>query len=91
MYTPLYYLLKSEDGYGTSSVAKYWRIRTGAWQSDTALCTEVNLMLALEQSESVKDVDFATVWGMKHTMAERTGNSTDNFIAWVNDCIASES
>ena len=32
------------------------------------------------------DVDFATVWGQGHTMAERTGSSTENFIAWVNDC-----
>ncbi len=43
----------------------------------------MNLALALESYVSVKDVDFATVWGQGHTMAERTGNSTDNFIAWV--------
>ena len=28
MYSPLYYLLKSSDGFGTSTVAKYFRIRT---------------------------------------------------------------
>ena len=39
MYTPLYYLLESSEGYGTSEVADYWRIRTGIAQSDTALTT----------------------------------------------------
>ena len=85
MYTPLYFLLESEAGYGTSSPAPYWRIRTGIAQSDTSLTTEVDLALALGQYEGVEDVDFATVWGMQHTTAERTGDSTANFIAWVND------
>ena len=88
MYTPLYYLLESEDGYNTSSVAKYWRIRTGINQSDCALSTEVDLALALENCEQVSDVDFETVWGQGHTMAERTGDSTTNFISWVNDCMS---
>jgi hypothetical protein len=67
-------------------VAKYWRIRTGAFQSDTALTVEANLALALENTDSVSNVDFATVWGMKHVMAERTGEGTTNFIDWVNTC-----
>lgn len=87
MYTPLYYLLQSEDGYGTSTVAKYWRIRTGIEQSDTSLTTEVNLALALAGYEGVEDVDFETVWGQGHTQAERTGDSTSNFISWVNACM----
>ena len=87
MYTPLYYLLESSEGYGTSTVAKYWRIRTGIAQSDTALTTEVNLALALENYDSVESVDFATVWGQQHTEAERTGSSTENFIEWVNECL----
>ena len=87
MYTPLYYLLKSEDGYNTSAVAKYWRIRTGINQSDCALSTEVDLALALEKCDQVSDVDFETVWGQGHTMAERTGSSTENFITWINTCM----
>ena len=87
MYTPLYYLLESSEGYGTSSVAQYWRIRTGINQGDCALSTEVNLALALENYASVEDVDFETVWGQGHTQAERTGNSTDNFIEWVEECL----
>lgn len=87
MYTPLYYLLESSAGYGTSTVSKYWRIRTGIAQSDTALTTEVNLALALENYDSVESVDFATVWGQQHTEAERTGSSTENFIEWVNTCL----
>ena len=86
MYNPMYFLTGYYDGYRTSNVAKYWRIRTGIDQSDTSLCTEEDLKLALEQYDGVKNVDFATVWGQPHTTAERTGTSTDNFIAWVNEC-----
>ena len=88
MYTPLYYLLESSEGYETSTVAKYWRIRTGIAQSDCALSTEMNLALALENYSGVENVDFETVWGAGHTQAERTGSSTDNFIAWVNECMS---
>lgn len=90
MYTPLYYLLESTDGYGTSTVAKYWRIRTGIAQGDCALSTEMNLALALENYESVDSVDFETIWGAGHTQAERTGNATDNFISWVNECMVNQ-
>ena len=67
-------------------MAAYWRIRTGIAQSDTSLTTEVNLALALEQYDGVKDVDFATVWGQKHVKAERSGDSDTNFIEWVHTC-----
>lgn len=87
MYTPLYYLLESEDGYRTSTPAQYWRIRTGIAQSDTSLTTEVNLALALLNYDGVESVDFATVWGQQHVKAERIGDSTANFITWVNDCM----
>lgn len=88
MYSPMYFLMDSEDGYGNSTPAKYWRIRTGLFQSDTSLTTEVNLALALYNNPDVESVDFATVWGMEHVKAERTGTSTENFIAWVNDCLS---
>lgn len=87
MYNPMYYLNKYYKGNGTSKVAKYWRIRTGIDQGDTALTTETNLALALKQNKDVKSVDFATVWGMGHTTAERTGTSSNNFISWVEDCV----
>lgn len=90
MYTPLYYLLSSQEGCGTSNVAKYWRIRTGINQGDCALSTEMNLALALENYDGVDSVDFETVWGEGHTQAERTGNSTSNFVAWVNECMSGE-
>lgn len=85
MYNPLYYLSAYYDGYQKSNVASYWRIRTGIAQSDTALTTEVNLALALKMYGA--DVDFATIWGEGHTMAESTGDSTTNFIEWVNKCL----
>ena len=42
-------------------------------------------MLALKNYGA--DVDFATIWGEGHTMAESTGDSTTNFIEWVNKCL----
>ncbi|MEU6138812.1 esterase [Streptomyces sp. NPDC047081] len=81
-YNPLYYLSPAFDGYRRSRVARHWRIRTGIMQGDTANTTEINLQLAL-RNYGIRDVDFATVWAQAHTMAERTGDSTTNFIAWV--------
>ena len=88
MYTPLYYLLATQEGNNTSVPAKRWRIRSGINQGDTALTTELNLALALKADTRVESVDFATVWGQGHTMAERTGSADENFIAWVNGCFA---
>lgn len=88
MYNPMYYLSSYYDGYGSSTVAPHWRIRTGINQGDTALTVETNLALALEQYAVVEDVDFATVWGQQHTTAERTSDATTNFIAWVKEVCA---
>ena len=87
IYNPLYYLSDYYDGYQTSSVAKYWRIRSGITQGDTALTVETNLALALNNYKGVSDVDFETVWNQGHTEAERTGKATINFISWVNECM----
>ena len=56
MYNPMYYLSSYYDGYQKSTVADYWRIRTGIAQSDTSLTTEVNLALALKNYGA--DVDL---------------------------------
>lgn len=87
MYNPMYYLSEYYEGYGTSKLAQNWRIHTGIEQGDTALTVETNLALALEQCDDVKSVEFETVWNQGHTTAERTGDSTTNFIAWVNECV----
>ncbi len=47
----------------------------------------MNLALALENYDSVDSVDFETIWGAGHTQAERTGNLTENFIAWIGECL----
>ena len=52
------------------------RLRSFINQSDTALSTEVNLTLALENYGV--SVDFETVWGQGHVEAKRTGSSTEN-------------
>lgn len=83
MYNPMYYVLDYYDGYQTSKVAEHWRINTGIEQGDTATTIEMNLALALENYDGVEDVEFTTVWNQGHTMAERTGDSTTNFINWV--------
>lgn len=88
MYSPLYYLHSGSEGYQSSNVAKYFRINTGLWQSDTAVNTEANLVLALQNYGS--NVDYSFVWGQEHTMAERSGDSTTNFIDWVNECVKAE-
>ena len=49
------------------------------------MSTEVNLALALKNYGA--DVDFETVWGQGHVEAERTGDSTSNFITGVNECL----
>ena len=89
-YDPMTFILVPAGEKKPSTLAKHWRIHTGISQGDTALTTEVNLALALKQRKDVEDVDFATVWEKKHTMAERTGSSTENFIQWVKDSVASE-
>ena len=86
LYSPLFYLMKSREGYGTSNIAKYWRIRSGIEQKTNSLTTEINLTLALKSCDKVDNVDFETVWAQDHTEAERSGNSTENYISWVNTC-----
>lgn len=88
MYNPMYYICDYYKGNDSSTPAKYWRINTGIEQGDTALTTETNLALALEQKDSVKDVSFTTVWAQGHTQAERTGSADANFIKWINKCLS---
>ncbi len=87
MYNPMYFLSDYYAGCGTPHVASHWRIHTGITQGDTALTVEMNLALALQQNSAVDDVEFQTVWGQGHTMAERTGSGEENFIAWVAECL----
>lgn len=85
-YNPMYYLNRNFDGYKSSDVAKFWRIRTGIFQGDTAVNTEMNLALVLK-NYGIKNVDFEAVWGQKHVKAELSGDSTANFISWLSDCL----
>ena len=87
MYNPMFYLCDYYDGAESSDVAKYWRINTGIEQGDTSQCVDVNLYLAVNQKAGSDNVEFSTVWGQGHTQAERTGDSTSNFINWVNNCL----
>jgi hypothetical protein len=82
MYNPMYYLNSYYAGYRKSDVADYFRINTGIFQSDTGNVVEMNLYLALLNYG--KKVNFTTVWEKEHVKAERTGDSDDNFINWIN-------
>ena len=84
MYNPMYFVHQSYGGYQSADVAPFWRIRSGIFQGDTAVCTEANLALALKNYGA--RVDFAAVWGLHHVEAETGGTAVQNFIAWVNDC-----
>lgn len=66
-------------------MAPHWRVHSGITQGDTSLTTELNLALELGACDAVEDIEFAAVWGQGHTMAERTGEATANFIAWVSE------
>ncbi|SDA58994.1 subtype A tannase [Methanobrevibacter millerae] len=87
MYNPMYYLCDYYDGAGSSDVAQYWRINTGIEQGDTSQCVDINLYLAVLSKVGKDNVEFSTVWGQGHTQAERSGDSTANFINWVNNCL----
>ena len=83
IYNPMYYLINYYSGYKSSDVADYFRINTGLFQSDTGNVVEMNLYLALKNYG--KNVEFTTVWEKEHVEAERKGDSTDNFISWVEE------
>lgn len=87
MYSPLYYLMESEEGYRSANVAPYWRIRTGIQQNTNSSTTEINLSLALKNYSDIETVDFETVWEQGHEPVERSGNSNENFIAWIKEYI----
>lgn len=86
MFNPLYFVSGAYQGYGLAAVAPHWRINSGAFQTDTSLCTELNLALALKHYEGVKDVALNLVWGRGHELCEKNGSSEDNLIAWILEC-----
>ena len=86
MFDPLYFLLDACEGAGTSVVAPHWRVNSGLFQTDTSLCTEANLALALSSHEQVTDVAFTPVWGQGHVLAEVSGTAEANLVAWIVGC-----
>ena len=86
MYNPMFYLTTQGNENNFSNVAKYWRINTGINQSNIANVNEINLYLLLKSDKDVAKVDYTTVWGQEHSMAERKGNAVQNAIEWINSC-----
>ena len=84
MYTPLYFIMPSYEGYRTAEVAPFWRIRSGLSQTEIPLTTEINLALALANYPTVKKVDFKSIWGKGHVVAEENSQDGETaFIGWV--------
>lgn len=88
MYNPMYFISDYYEGYDSSVVAQYWRVRSGIRQSDTALCSEINLALAL-RSYGVY-IDFDTIWDKGHIMAESKGTPAKNLGTWINACVTAK-
>lgn len=86
LFNPLYYVSGHYEGYGAAQVAPHWRINSGLFQTDTSLCTEANLALALEHYDGVASVAFTPVWGQGHVLAEVSGTAEENLLAWVHAC-----
>ena len=83
---PLYGVCEQYAGYGSCTVAPYWRINSGLFQTATALTTEANVAISLKRYDGVKDVSFTPVWGKGFELAEVEGDAQDNFVSWVVDC-----
>jgi hypothetical protein len=90
MLNPLYYLSGHYAGYGTATVAPYWRVNEALFQSDIPLTCGANLVRALKHYDGIKDISFTPVWGTAVLLAERSGSAEDNLLTWVAQCCAKE-
>lgn len=88
MFNPLFYVSGYYEGFGSADVAPHWRINSGLFQTDTSLCTEMNLALALQHYDGVSDVQFTPVWGQGHVLAEASGSAEENLLGWIASCCA---
>ena len=86
MMNPLTWLSGHYEAYGQSTVAPYWRINEGLFDSDTSLCTAANVVFALRKYDGVKNVSHTPVWGQGHVLAERSGSPAANLLKWVISC-----
>lgn len=58
-----------------SAAAKFFRIRVGACDADTAFT--ISMALALKLAEAGKDVDYALVWDRPHCQADYPNEACD--------------
>lgn len=82
IYNPLYFLVPSYEGYRTSTVAPYWRIRSGLFQNHNILPTTINLYLAINNYLKGENIDYKMVWGMGDIKEIRNKDRTE-FIEWI--------
>ena len=83
MYNPLYYLISSYDGYKTTTVAPFWRIKAGLFQTTAILPSSINLFLAVKNYPGVPNVDYEAVWGMGD-IGEISKKDKLEFVEWIN-------
>ena len=86
LFNPLYFISGTSQGFATAQVAPYWRINEGVQNSETSICTSLNMKLALTHYKDVKNVAFTLVWDKGHVLAERTGNVAANLVNWIVAC-----
>ena len=87
MMSPLYYLSGHYAGYGQATVAPYWRINEGAFDTSAPICMSANLAMALRHYDGVSSVTYTSVWGQGHVLAERSGRASQNLLSWVVSCL----
>lgn len=83
MYNPFYYLLPSYGGFRTSTVAPYWNINSGVFQTNTPLTAGINLALATSNYPTTKNVTFHTVWGMGDISSIANSSQIQTLINWI--------
>ena len=76
---------KAAAGEQETTIAPYWRIRSGTADQHTSFTIGYNTALAV--LESGNECDYSLVWAMKHG-GELEGTSTGTFIDWAHEILA---
>jgi len=88
MLNPLFYLLSSQEGYGNSTAASYWRINTGAASQEASLPQIINLYTALSRTKSVTSLELTLLWDKGYEEAELMDSAEVNVREWIRTCEA---
>ncbi len=77
------------NSYNGASVSSYSASSSSAlYNFAAAYKSATKGMGAFDDYDGVEDVDFETIWNQGHTEAEDSGDASDNFISWVQECVS---